>query len=83
MSAKEVLIVLAHAQLCEHCRERLLSDAAAVCRGRAITDEERALLAELKNADFAVTERLATASGFSVSALTEYRDHPVARLRHF
>jgi hypothetical protein len=83
MSVREVLIVLAHAQMCERCQERLLSDPTAVCRGRAITDEERTLLTGLTAADFATTERLAAAAGQNEGELTQYYDHPVARLRHF
>jgi hypothetical protein len=83
MSVREVLIVLAHAQLCERCRDRLLNDANAVCRGRAITEEERSLLAKLTSADFANTDHLAAAVGQNTGELTQYFDHPVARLRHF
>jgi hypothetical protein len=83
MSAREVLIILAHAQMCERCQERLLSEPDAVFRGRALTDQEKAILAGLKVTDFATTEQLATAAGQSASDLTGYHDHPVARLRHF
>jgi hypothetical protein len=83
MSVREVLIVLAHAQMCERCRDRLLNDANAVCRGRAVTDEERSSLARLMPADFANTEHLAAAAGQNAGELTQYGDHPVARLRHF
>jgi hypothetical protein len=83
MSAREVLIILAHAQLCERCRERFLSDPNAVLRGRALTDEERARLSELTAADFLTAERLADASGYDLGELNQYYDHPVARLRHF
>jgi hypothetical protein len=83
MSTREALIVLAHAQLCERCRERLLSDPNAVFRGRAVTDEEKARLSELTPADFVTAERLAEASGYGLGELSQYSDHPVARLRHF
>jgi hypothetical protein len=83
MSAREAMIVLAHAQMCEHCRERLLSDPNSVLRGRAMTDDEKARLSELKSADFGTAERLAQASGYDINELTQYYDHPVARLRHF
>ena len=83
MSAREVLIVLAHAQLCEPCRERLLNDPASVSRGRALTDEEKALLARLSVPDFSSPEQLAQATGCTAGDLLEYRDHPVVRLRHF
>jgi hypothetical protein len=83
MSAREVLIILAHAQMCERCLERLTGDPNAVFRGHAVTDEEKALLSGLTSADFATAERLAGASGYDVCELTQYYDHPVARLRHF
>jgi hypothetical protein len=69
--------------MCERCRDRLLNDADAVCRGRAVTDEERSSLARLMPADFANTEHLAAAAGQNAGELTQYGDHPVARLRHF
>ena len=83
MSSREVLIILAHAQMCDRCQERLVGDPSTVLRGRAVTDDERALLSGLTSADFACAERLAEASGHDVSELMEYHDHPVARLRHF
>ena len=83
MSAREALIILAHAQLCERCREHLLSNPDAVFRGRAVTDEEKARLSELRPADFVTAERLAEASGYGLDELNQYYDHPVARLRHF
>jgi hypothetical protein len=83
MSAREVLIVLAHAQMCERCRERLLNNSVEVFRGRALTDEEKACLSGLTAVDFTTAERLSTASGFALDELTQYFDHPVARLRHF
>ena len=83
MSAREALIILAHAQMCEHCQERLLNDPTTVFRGRALTDEEKARLSAIKPADFATPERLAEVSGYNVDELDQYRDHPVARLRHF
>jgi hypothetical protein len=83
MSTREALIILAHAQLCERCRERLLNDPNAVFRGRAVTDEEKARLSELTSADFVTAERLASAAGYDLGELNQYYDHPVARLRHF
>jgi hypothetical protein len=83
MSTREVGIVLAHAQQCERCMERLLSDPTSVFRGRALTDEEKLILTSLTPADFANIERLAEASGQAADDLTQYLDHPVARLRHF
>ena len=83
MSAREVLIILAHAQMCERCRERLLNDPNAIFRGRAMTDEEKARLSELTSADFATAERLSEVSGYDIGELNQYHDHPVARLRHF
>jgi hypothetical protein len=83
MSTREVLIVLAHAQMCERCRERLLNNSVEVFRGRALTDEEKARLSGLTAVDFTTAERVSTASGYALDELTEYFDHPVARLRHF
>jgi hypothetical protein len=83
MSAREAMIILAHAQMCERCRDRLLSDPSSIFRGRALTDEEKARLSELKLADFGAAERLAQASGYDLGELNQYHDHPVARLRHF
>jgi hypothetical protein len=83
MSAREAMIILAHAQMCERCRDRLLSDPNSIFRGRALTDDEKARLSELKLADFGTAERLAQASGYDLVELNQYYDHPVARLRHF
>jgi hypothetical protein len=83
MSVREALIVLAHSQLCERCRERLLSEPNTVFRGRALTDEEKARLSGLSASDFGSAERLAEASGCDLADLNQYYDHPVARLRHF
>jgi hypothetical protein len=83
MSSREVLIILAHAQMCAPCRERLLEDPNAVCRGRAITNEEKELLGTLTAPNFATAESLAAASGCDECQLVQNYDHPVARLRHF
>jgi hypothetical protein len=83
MSVREVGIILAHARMCERCRERLLTNPDMVFRGRAITDEEKQVLSRLTAADFASAERLGEATGQEVNELTQYHDHPVARLRHF
>jgi hypothetical protein len=83
MSPREVLLILAHAQMCERCQERLMNDPNSVFRGRAVTDEEKALLNGLTSADFLSAERLAEASGYDVCELIQYYDHPVARMRHF
>jgi hypothetical protein len=83
MSIREVGIILAHARMCERCRERLLSDPEAVFRGRAISGEEKELLSGLTAADFASAERLCEATGQTADELAQYVDHPVARLRHF
>ena len=52
-------------------------------RGRALSEEEKGLLSALTPADFATSDLLAMASGSDLLDLNEYRDHPVARLRHF
>jgi hypothetical protein len=83
MSAREALIILAHAQMCERCRERLLDDPDSIFRGRAVTDDEKARLSGLASVDFATSERLAEASGYDIGELNQYREHPVVRLRHF
>ena len=83
MSTREVLIVLAHAQMCERCNDLLLQDPASVTRGRALTEEEKAVLGGVVATDFTSAERLAEAAGYELAELTEYFDHPVARLRHF
>jgi hypothetical protein len=83
MSAREVGIILAHARMCERCRERFLSDPDTVFRGRALADEEKLVLRRLTAADFASADRLSEASGQDVTELSQYSDHPVARLRHF
>ncbi len=83
MSQREVLIVLAHALGCTACRQRLLDQPNSVLRGRALSAEEKEGLARLKAGDFVTTELLARAAGVRVDDLVEYRDHPVARLRHF
>jgi hypothetical protein len=40
-------------------------------------------LTGVTSVDFTTAERLATASGYALGELTQYFDHPVARLRHF
>jgi hypothetical protein len=83
MSQREVLIVSAHALSCSACRERLLTDSAAVFIGRALSAGEKEQLAGLKPGDFVTPELLARALGVKVDDVNTYRDHPVARLRHF
>ena len=82
MSRRELLFVLAHVQFCGACRGRLLAGPQAVLTGRALTDEEKAVLTRLKEPDFFTPERLAEASGVSVAEINEYSNHPVVRLRH-
>jgi len=82
MARREVLIVLAHTAWCDPCRQRLLNEPAAVFIGRALTPEEKDLLAKLSADDFASEERLARAADLSAEELESYRDHPVVRLRH-
>jgi hypothetical protein len=83
MSHREVMIVLSHALACSPCRERLLTKPNSVFSGRALTAEEKEALAKLQAGDFVTTELLARAAGTSTDELSSYRDHPVARLRHF
>lgn len=82
MSQRELLLVLAHAQLCGACRERLLAAPQAVLTGRLLSEGERESIARLQAADFFTPERLARVSGVSAAELNEYANHPVVRLRH-
>lgn len=82
MSQRELLLVLAHAQFCSACRQRLLTAPQAVLTGRSLTGEAKAALAQLQESDFFTPERLAEASGVSVAEINEYCNHPVVRLRH-
>ena len=82
MSTRELLIVLAHAEWCDPCRQRLLNEPAAVLLGRALTSEEKDALTKLTAEDFGTEERLARAVGLSAAELGSYSDHPVVRLRH-
>jgi hypothetical protein len=77
------MIVLSHALACSSCRERLLEKPASVFSGRALTPEEKEALTKLKSGDFITPELLARAIQTPVDELQSYRDHPVARLRHF
>ncbi len=83
MSQREFLLVLAHAHNCTPCRGRLVREPAAVFTGRALTPEERETLERLQLDDFITPERLAKAAAITVAQIDEYKDHPVARLRHF
>ena len=82
MSQRELIFVLAHAQLCTSCRGRLLASPQDALAGRWLTAEEKAMVERLKDADFFTPERLAEAAGVSVSQLNESSNHPVVRLRH-
>jgi hypothetical protein len=77
-----MLLVLAHAQLCTACRERLLASPKTVFAGRMLTDTEKEALLRLTETDFFASERLAATAGTSVAEINEYSNHPVARLRH-
>jgi hypothetical protein len=83
VSQRELLLVLAHAHGCTLCRDRLLTEPASVFRGRSLNDAEKEALTRLKSTDFITPELLSRATGITMSQLEEYRDHPVARLRHF
>ncbi len=83
MSHREVMIVLAHALACSPCRERLLSQPGSVFSGRALTPEEKESLSKLGEGDFVTAALLSRAIGVTSDELSSYRDHPVARLRHF
>jgi len=83
MSQREVLIMLAHAQWCIPCRQKLLHDPAAVCIGRALNSTEKETLAKLTADDFSTPASLASAVGATLDELDAYADHPIVRLRHF
>ena len=74
--------MLAHAQLCTACRERLLTSPQDTLVGRWLTADEKSLVVRLKDTDFYTPERLAEATGVSVSQISESSNHPVVRLRH-
>ena len=82
MSQRELIFVLAHAQLCTTCRGRLLASPQDALAGRWLTAEEKEAVVRLKESDFFTSERLAEATGVSVAQLTESSNHPVVRLRH-
>ena len=82
MSQREMLLVLAHAHGCTTCRDRLLSDPAAIARGRPLSDAEKHTLSGLKFEDFITPDLLARAAGYSAADLDAYRDEPIVRLRH-
>ncbi len=82
MSQRELVFVLAHAQLCTACRGRLLASPQDALAGRWLTAEEKEAVVRLKESDFFTSERLAEATGVSVAQLSESSNHPVVRLRH-
>ena len=83
MSQRELCIVLAHAIQCEACRTRFLRDPAGIWTGRALSSEEKDLLAKLTAESFRSPDHLAEATGLTQELLSQYGDHPVVRLRHF
>jgi hypothetical protein len=83
MSQRELLIVIAHAHQCDACRSRLIGKPERVLTGRALTEEELAVLRKLTLDDFLTPSRLASAAGVSSGELASYQDHPIVRLRHF
>ena len=83
MSHREVMLVLAHAISCTPCRERLLDQPNTIFMGRSLQADEKEALAKLTSKDFVTPELLARAIGVPVDELNTFRDHPVARLRHF
>jgi len=82
MSQRELIFVLAHAQLCTACRGRLLESPQDALAGRWLTAEEKEAVLRLRDTDFFTSERLAEMTGVSVAQLTESSNHPVVRLRH-
>ncbi|MCB0199720.1 MAG: hypothetical protein H6649_04710 [Caldilineae bacterium] len=79
----DLAILLGHALQCEPCRDRLLTEPDRVVIGRKISNEQRALLAQLSPEDFENTTSLAAAVGMDLSELREGLNHPRARMRHF
>jgi hypothetical protein len=61
----------------------MLSEPERVFVGRALTADEIASLARLSPDDFITPNKLASAAGVTSTALAEYQDHPIVRLRHF
>ena len=82
MSQREVLLLLAHVQFCAACRRRLFADPDAVFTGRALTSAEKETLKKISDDDFLTPDLLARAAGAAAAELDEYKDHPIARLRH-
>ncbi len=83
MSQRELLLVLAHAEVCATCRQRLTTQPNTVFAGRALSPLEKEALAQIPGEAFITPETLARAAGVTRAQLDEYKDHPVARLRHF
>jgi len=83
MSQREVLLVLAHAQQCERCRTRMLEEPDRILIGRALSQDESAMLGKLAAEDFLTPQTLAKAAGVPASSIAEYSNHPIVRLRHF
>ena len=82
MSQRELLLLLAHTQMCLTCRDRLLAAPQAALAGHNLGTAERELLYQLKEADFFTPERLAAATGVKTAEINEYSNHPIVRLRH-
>lgn len=79
----DLAILLGHAMQCEPCRDRLLTEPDRVVVGRKISNEQRALLAQLSPEDFDSAVILAAAVGLDVGELRDGQNHPRARMRHF
>ena len=76
MSQRELIFVLAHAQLCTACRERLLTSPQDALVGRWLTADEKSLVVGLKDTDFYTPERLAEATGVSVCSAQRKQQPP-------
>lgn len=82
MSHREFMIVLAHTHTCGMCRQRLLEDLSSAVKGRSLSEQERAILSDLKFENFLTPDTLARATGVAVAELDAFRDEAVVRLRH-
>lgn len=82
MSRRSYMIVIAHTHACTLCRTRLLDDPESALAGHSLTEDERAILSDLKPEDYLTPDSLTRATGITGAELEAYRDEGVVRLRH-